>query len=513
MALKNEWPFSGFPLHHKDQGLLSTVTSVRCTRCFRGVSASLWVLLCAWTVAAPAKPWLDPAEPALRHDIQLLSDAGVLGMPLTAWPLSWGAIGRDLEDAAPLLPARLANARSRLLQRYRAESRTQAVRPHLRAAVAYHPRPYRSFGDTSREGGELEAGIDWTGEVFAYRLQMAAVDAPDDDQAIRYDGSYVAAIAGNWAWSAGAVERWWGPGWDGSLILSNNARPIPALTVQRYYADPFDSAWLRWIGPWQFLFTLGQLESDREIPDALFLGMRLNFRPTPALEVGLSRTAQWGGEGRPEDLSTFKELLLGKDNRGSAGITAANEPGNQLGGFDVRWQSPLFDAPYAVYGQIIGEDESGGWPSKYLGMAGIEAWGARGERGASWRVHGEYADTACGFNNDQPAFGCAYRHTIYSDGYTYRGRVIGHTLGGDGRMLSLGLFYVTERGRPWEILLRRIEPHRDDPASPTLLSVELGHRLIWREQEVSLSVGALRTEQPGGTDHEGQLDAQWQWRY
>ena len=26
------------------------------------------------------------------------------------------------------------------------------------------------------------------------------------------------------------TDRWWGPGWDGSLILSNNARPIPAIT-------------------------------------------------------------------------------------------------------------------------------------------------------------------------------------------------------------------------------------------------------------------------------------------
>lgn len=490
--------------------MFSIVTGVHCIRRLRGVSASLWILLCAWAVAVPATPWLDPGDTAVRHDIQLLSDAGVLRAPLTAWPLAWGEIGRDLEGYENVLPASLANARSRVLRRYRAEARTHAVRPQLRIAAAYHPRQYRGFEDTPREGGELEAGVDWTGNVFAYRLQMTAVLEPDDDKALRYDGSYLAAIAGNWAWSAGAVDRWWGPGWDGSLIFSNNARPIPALTVQRHYADPFESDWLRWIGPWQFLFTLGQLESNREIPDALFVGMRLNFRPTPALEVGISRTAQWGGEGRPQDLSTFKDLLLGNDNRGSNGVTAANESGNQLGGFDVRWQSPLFDAPYAVYGQIIGEDESGGLPSKHLGLVGVETWGAWGERGASWRMHGEYADTACGFETGQPAFGCAYDHTIYTDGYTYRGRVIGHSLGGDGRMFSLGLLYVTEHGRPWEILLRRIEPKYYNPASPSLLSAELGHRLTWREQEISLRVGVVRT---GGTDHEGQLDVQWQWRY
>ncbi len=42
------------------------------------------------------------------------------------------------------------------------------------------------------------------------------------------DGSYLGVNVGNFMLSAGYIERWWGPGWDGSLILSTNARPIPA---------------------------------------------------------------------------------------------------------------------------------------------------------------------------------------------------------------------------------------------------------------------------------------------
>lgn len=477
---------------------------------------------CAWWLAgamsmfgaaATAGPWLDPGDTLLRHDIQLLCDAGIVHAPLTTWPLAWADVARDLAGPHPELSPALANARSRVLQRYRLEAKTYQFRPHLRAALSNDPRQFRTFEATTRERAELEAGLEWTGDILAARLQATAVSGPDDGRSVRYDGSYLAALWNNWALSVGAFDRWWGPGWDGSLILSTNARPIPSLTVQRHLSDPFDNDWLRWLGPWQLLFSVGQLEHDRDVPDALFMGMRFAFRPVSALEIGLSRTAQWGGQGRPEDLSTFGDLLLGRDNTGSAGITAANEPGNQLGGLDVRWQSPLFDAPYALYAQVVGEDEAGGLPSKDFAMAGIETWGAWGERGASWRVRVEYADTAVnGFLGD-PAFNTTYRHHIYSDGYTYRGRIIGHSFGGDGRSLSAGVTLITERGRPWEVLLRRIEPDRDNAASPTVMSAEISHRIIRGDHDIALRAAGVRSEGPAGNDNDAQFDIEWRRRY
>ncbi len=461
---------------------------------------------------ATAGPWLTPGDVLLRHDVQLLSDAGVVRAPLTAWPIAWRDVIRDIDAHEGLLAPALADARARVLQHYRRASRTHAFQPQARVAGSQHPRQYRTFEATPRESGELEAGLEWTGTWAALSLQATVVDAPDDGKTFRYDGSHVAALWGNWALTAGAVERWWGPGWDGSLILSNNARPIPALSVQRHLSDPFETAWLSWMGPWQFQFTLGQLEGGRAVPDALFMGMRLHFRPTAALEIGLSRTAQWGGEGRPDGLDTFKDLLLGNDNRG-ANLSVADEPGNQLGGIDFRWQSPLFDAPYAVYGQFIGEDEAKGLPSRYIGLAGVETWGAWGEQGAAWRAHLEYADTASKFYAGEPLYNYAYEHGIYRDGYTYRDRIIGHALGGDGRMASLGFLYVNERGRTWDVLLRRIEPNRDDVASPTLVSAELTHRLQWRAHELGVRVGVVRRDKSGATNDQGQLDVQWQWRY
>jgi hypothetical protein len=55
---------------------------------------------------------------------------------------------------------------------------------------------------------------------------------------------------------------------------------------------------------------------------------------------------------------------------------------------------------------------------------------------------------------------CGYRNSVYPQGYTYRGRIIGHALDNDGRMLSLGALLVRPTGESWEVLLRRVEANR-----------------------------------------------------
>ena len=97
----------------------------------------------------------------------------------------------------------------------------------------------------------------------------------------------------------------------------------------------------------------------------------------------------------------------------------AEQPGNQLAGFDVRWSWPGARVPLALYAQGIGEDEAGFMPSKYLGLFGAEVWGdlaaARGARTSSTRTRPAISST-------RPEFGCAYTNNIYTSGYRYRGR-------------------------------------------------------------------------------------------
>ena len=87
------------------------------------------------------------------------------------------------------------------------------------------------------------------------------------------------------------------------------------------------------------------------MPNTRFFGWRVNFRPLQSLEIGLLRTAQWCGDGRPCDSDTFLKVLAGSSNLDQG---VATDAANQLAGFDIRWLSPIGSLPYAVYGQFIG---------------------------------------------------------------------------------------------------------------------------------------------------------------
>ncbi len=356
----------------------------------------------------------------------------------------------------------------------------------------------RGFDSAPRAEGEAGAALSWLGDRFAASLRVTAVSGPDDGQDLRLDGSYLGATVGNFIVSAGVVDRWWGPGWDGSLILGTNSRPIPAVSLERKYSDPSRWPVLRALGPWRASIAIGQAEGSRvAVPDARFLAARVTFKPRSWLEVGLSRTAQWCGTNRPCDLNTFRDLLLGQDNR-SASLSREQEPGNQMAGYDLRLRSPWRRLPLTLYGQFIGEDEAGGLPAKFLGLYGLETWGG-GERLGSWRARFEFADTACGFSRSDPLFDCAYRNDLYAQGYSYRDRIIGHPLDNDGRMSTASLLWVAPSGVSVSVLARRVEFNRDGRADPahrlspagvtSLRNLEARVEGRWRGTTIEAGVG------------------------
>ena len=410
---------------------------------------------------ASADPWLAPGSEAIRADVQLLADAGILRGPVTTWPISWPDIARDALAADN---RGLDEATSLALVRIQRLSRDASSRGFggvgIRASAAYEPTMLRDFADTPREEGALGVRASWLTDHFAVNLQGSYVVNPADGKDWRADGTYVGVNFGNFMLSAGFMERWWGPGWDGSLILSNNARPVPSVTLERNYTDPFKSKWLSWIGPWRASVALGETEShDVAVPNVKFLAARINFKPRPWLEFGLTRTAQFCGGGRECDWGTFWDMLLGRDNQVEDGAQSEDQPGNQMAGYDMRLRSPWRRLPLAFYTQWIGEDEAGGLPAKFIGQYGLEAWGSRAMGG--WRVRAEYNDTACNFTREQPLFDCAYRNSIYPQGYTYRGRIIGHSMDNDSRMFTLAAMLTRAKGDTISLAIRRVDLNRD----------------------------------------------------
>jgi hypothetical protein len=478
-------------------------------------------LILTFCSPAWAGPYVSAGDLSLRSDIQLLADHGIIRGTVSTWPLAWGPILSDIaETDASSLPAGVADALGRVRDRGNWDTRADQLTFRASAGAAEKPTRMRSFQNTPRGKAEVSAGAGWMGNWFSAEVNIQGVDSEQDDEELRADDSFVGVVLGNWSIAASTQQRWWGPGWDGSLILSNNARPFPSLVVDRVFTDAFESKWLSWIGPWDFNMMFGQLESERHIPDTKFFGVRAAFRPIPSLEIGLSRAAQWCGEGRPCDASTFFDLLIGRDNRGGEGIDPENEPGNQLAGYDFRWSPNLFGHRVAAYGQLIGEDEAGGFPSRYIGQFGVEWSGYLFNR---WSTRGfaEFAGTSCQFHESSEIFNCAYNHGIYKTGYRYRYRTIGHNADNDARVVSAGFVAADTDDTQWRGLIRVGKLNRGGspdsrnsltPTPQDIASIDISHSRVFSFGVIDAGIGYEAVDDVATGDSFSDTRAYVQWR-
>jgi len=178
---------------------------------------------------------------------------------------------------------------------------------------------------------------------------------------------------------------------------------------------------------------------------------------------------------------------LSQDNYGAN--TGRNgrsqEPGNQLAGIDLRWR--VFDAPIAVYGQVVGEDEDKFLPNCLMFQYGVEAW--REMESSSLRLFVEYVDLTSHWwtdrdYSDNSPYNINYGHHIYHDGYRYRGRPIGHWADQDSRVVSFGGMHLQNNGVGWGFTARLGDLNEDGTGSS---SVSNGYATRYSSIEVTNS--------------------------
>lgn len=384
---------------------------------------------------------LADQDAIFRQDLQALNDAGYLDTLTNTWPIPWPAVQQALAQLkGQALPAHLLRAKQNI-----ARITAKNIAPlHVSARVTSSTEPtlLTQFGANKSEDDSLQAALAFNHQHGQARLSARAVNSATDAQDYQLDGSYISAninaVGAQWAIGVGQFDRWWGPGWQSSLILSNNARPIPMLYLSRQDQTPFTSRYLSWLGPWHLVTFMGQLESHRIVPEAQLWGLRLSFSPHRYWEIGLSRTATWAGEGRPSGLDTFVDVLLGRDNFEADDPGKLEEPGNQLGGIDIRFGRPFRHGSLATYVQVIGEDEAGNLPSRPVILGGASL--TLPFKQAPMTLAIEYQDTALDSYSD-PIFNSAYNHGIYHTGYRYRGRSIGASTDNDTQRFSVGAMF------------------------------------------------------------------------
>src|SRR5690606_25379810 len=129
------------------------------------------------------------------------------------------------------------------------------------------PALLRHAGTRGRESGALTPCGGATAGRANIALSASAALDPGYGRDIRFDGSDIGIQWGSGISSANQLDRWWGPGRDGSLILSTIARPMPAVSLDRVRSLPVDLPLLRLLGPWRFSGFLGVMENERSDVD------------------------------------------------------------------------------------------------------------------------------------------------------------------------------------------------------------------------------------------------------
>ncbi len=221
---------------------------------------------------------------------------------------------------------------------------------------------------------------------------------------------------------AGRESLWWGPGFHGSLLLSDNAPPFDLIkfsTPRPFYL------WPRWLGRFKVSAFFTRLGENRDFPQTRLSGYRFEYAPASWLEFGTSRMTMWDGRGRDHlSFSDYLKVLFGKPNQ------SGRDEVNELASIDFRLSVRRLDRFYLpfpeiqFYGEWGGEDEAGYLPTKnaYLGGAFIPR--LFGDAATDFRV--EVAR-----NHVNGAANVWYNHGVFTDGYTFRGDVIGHHMGSD----------------------------------------------------------------------------------
>ncbi len=423
--------------------------------------------------ASIAAPWVEPDDIALRNDIQLLADAGIITAPVTTYPLMWNAIKDDILSAKSYL---LTDEQNQALNHVKFSYKYTANHQNITKKSIYlasSANRFTSYGTDNFDHGNIELSDEFFLGNLAGKLQvnyrLGLDDTPEINQgsALNIDGSYLAYKLGNWVLSAGAIERWWGPGIDSNLIMSTNARPLPSMAISRDNSEAFKTPWLSWIGPWTLTAQMAKLEGERAVPNTLMWSTRGTFRPIRGLEIGASWSLQWAGEGQPSSINDFFNAITGGQECANGEPASSCDPsrltqyGNHIAGFDARWSGRIFDLPYAIYGQRIGEDSpENGLITDKADLYGIETRFTLFNQRILANL--EYSDTQVACNGDSPTLNCYYEHGTYESGYRYYRRTMGSTYDNDAQTLVATFLIQTKTGNTWQLKFRKIDLNTDN---------------------------------------------------
>jgi hypothetical protein len=257
----------------------------------------------------------------------------------------------------------------------------------------------------------------------------------------RFLDTYVALNLCDWQLSYGNQSLWWGPSQGGPMMLSDNAAPIRMFRVNR--VTPFKlPSFLGLLGPMRLEAFIGQYSGYELVlapsglmgqygeslnPQPIVHGERISFKPTSNLEIGLSRTTDYGGPGYPLTLHTFLRSIF---STGNTNPGAANKPGARRSGLDFSYRIPGVRNGMTFYAEGLAEHDEitplfG--PDVAAWLAGIYIPRLPKMPKLDFRVEGGYTDPP--YSGGDVAFGAFYWDATWITGFQNAGHLMGSWMG------------------------------------------------------------------------------------
>jgi hypothetical protein len=311
-----------------------------------------------------------------------------------------------------------------VILKYQFQTDHPVVRPQIGNPSTHTIYPiYNNDGIVYRKNHNFSVELEGEGRLwnhlsFYYRPILTTFEG--ENGKLELEKGYLKGEAFNVELEVGRDSLWWGPGYHGALLMSNNARPLDLIKLSN--PRPF---LLPLVGPLKFNLFFSRLDYDEpSIPKPLLYGLRINFKPHRIFEFGLSHVAIFEGEGR-KDLSfgDYFKVLYSNENRDGTKLDSNQQVAID---FVLRW--PDFDKilPLArslkFYGEY-GAEDTGFLPDRRAYLLGFFMNDLLLTGRVDLRL--EYTNTS---PSDVPA--AWYQHRYYPP--TYHERIFGHHVGSNG---------------------------------------------------------------------------------
>ena len=251
--------------------------------------------------------------------------------------------------------------------------------------------------------------------------------------------AYVAMNLSDWQFSYGRQSLWWGPSQGGGMMFSDSAEPLTMFRISRVtpmkiplLGEIRQEFFIGQYSGYQFMLTpnglIGQWGQSLN-PQPIVHGERISFKPTANLEIGFSRTTDYGGPSYPLTTHTFLRSIF------STTITppgAANKPGARRSGLDFSYHfQHLHGLTFYADGMtqhdnfspLIGPDVAA-W------LGGIYLPGLPKFRKMDLRIEGVQTDPPIGGNVGHGFF---YYDQTWITGFQNAGQLMGNWVGREGQ--------------------------------------------------------------------------------